>query len=543
MLRIFRTYPPPKTVGWPPRTLGTTHKKRRLYASAPCVKAPSGRQYEAVIGLEIHAQLLSSGKLFSPAPSPTALKDAATASPNTCIAPFDAAFPGALPVINPSCVALAIRAALALNSEPQATSYFDRKHYFYPDLPAGYQITQFFSPIAKGGQVAVTEQDGLAYTRDVQIQQIQLETDSGKSMKEGNRTLVDLNRAGVGVLEIVTRPDLRSASETVIFLKKLQRLLWYNGISSPDMDEGAWRCDVNISVREPNGPLGQLVEIKHLVKFTSIKSAIEYEISRQIGQLEQGKKVVSETRGFDVNLGCTTVLRSKEDTADYRYLPEPDLPALYVSPDAIRSIASELPESLDLRRSRLSNDHGLSRKQIELLMDEPGGVEYFTDTMNGVKIPGKSQHEHEKGPLVAKWVTGDLVGFLKMRGIKLRACPVPPTELAEILNLIRGSEISALRGKDILHLLIDGDKRTARGIATDEGWLQNSDKAALEEMCRNLILKHPSEADQVRAGRSRVLKFFVGQIMQQTKGRSNPVLLAEIFKTLLPVSDKSQGTK
>ncbi|KAJ3156363.1 hypothetical protein HDU89_004145 [Geranomyces variabilis] len=478
-----------------------------------------GKEWEAVIGLEVHAQLSTTTKLFSPAPA------APSPSPNTRVSPIDAAFPGTLPLLNPACVKLAIATALALSSTVRPRSSFDRKHYFYGDSPQGYQITQVFDPIARGGELKVVrELDGIGYDKTVGISQLQIEQDSGKSVRadDGVTTLVDLNRAGVGVLEIVTEPDLRSAEESVAFLKKLQRLLWHIGASVAEMDEGSWRCDVNVSVRPVDGPLGTRTEIKHLMKFTSIKEAIDYEIDRQIALLERNQPVSAETRGFDTRTGQTTRLRSKEDAVDYRVFPDPDLPTLSLTAAEIDAVARSLPEPLDTRRERLREQHGLSVYQVAVLMDEPGAVEYFESVAKG-----------REGKKAANWVIGELFGWLKMRNLRLRASPVDPARLGALMDLVESGRLSGLRAKGALHLMTDGDSRSPADIAAANGWTQDNDAAALELLCDEIVAQHPETADKVRAGKTRLIKFFVGEVMKRTKGKSNPVIVATLVRKKL----------
>ncbi|KAJ3160637.1 hypothetical protein HDU86_000396 [Geranomyces michiganensis] len=500
---------------------------RRRFASATTLSPPppplfrtgtSGKKWEAVIGLEVHAQLSTATKLFSPAlaaPSP---------SPNTRVSPIDAAFPGTLPLLNPRCVRLAVATALALSANVRLRSSFDRKHYFYGDSPQGYQITQVFDPIARGGMLKIGELDGIAYEKTVGITQLQIEQDSGKSLRadDGKTMLVDLNRAGVGVLEIVTEPHLRSADESVAFLKKLQRLLWHIGASAAEMDEGSWRCDVNISVRPLDGPLGIRTEIKHLMKFTSIKEAIDYEIDRQIALLESGRPVIAETRGFAVRTGQTTRLRSKEDAVDYRVFPDPDLPMLVLDAAEVQAIERSLPEALDTRRARLRSQHGLSTYQVAVMMDEPGAVEYFESVAEG-----------REGKKAANWVIGELFGWLKMRNLRLRASPVDPARLGALMDLVEAGRLSGLRAKDALHLMVDGDARSPDAIAAANGWTQDNDAAALELLCDEIMGQHPETADKVRAGKTRLIKFFVGEVMKRTRGKSNPVIVATLVRKKL----------
>ncbi|TPX69336.1 hypothetical protein SpCBS45565_g02615 [Spizellomyces sp. 'palustris'] len=368
--------------------------------------------------------------------------------------------------------------------------------------------------------------DGLPYTRRVRFMQIQLEQDSGKSVLgvKDRQTLVDLNRAGVGVLELITEPDLRSSLETVTFLKKLQRLLWYTSISSPDMDEGAWRCDINVSVRPLGAPYGTRTEIKHLVKFTSIKSAIEYEIDRQVQLLELGHAVQQETRSFDQRLAKTVRLRGKEGVQDYRYMPEPDLPSIHLTPAFISKISKTLPEPLDTRRTRLATQYNLVPYQIEILLSEPGAVEYFENVAIG-----------RRGGKVANWIIGDLFGSLRSRHLNLLSCTVEPTRLGHLIDLVETGRVSGLRAKDILHAMMDGNTQSPLEIAESFGWILASDVTALHRLCEEIVDEFPEMAVKVRNGKTRVIKFFVGEVMKRTRGKSDPVLVAEIYKKLFNV--------
>ncbi|KAJ3119371.1 hypothetical protein HK100_000347 [Physocladia obscura] len=421
-------------------------------------------QFLPVIGLEVHAQIKSSAKLFSAAPSAISRL---TGAPNANVALFDAAFPGSLPTLNRECVQLALRAAIALDSDIHHRSAFDRKHYFYPDLPHGYQITQHFNPFATGGYLDLTKYDGVDTEKRIRIHQIQIEQDSGKLLPSNTspaNVLVDLNRAGLGVLEIVTRPDFSSASEVLAFMRKSQRLLWHIGVASSDMDEGAWRCDVNISVstKSQKSDLwkeGVRTELKHVSKFNVVRTAIEFEIARQISILKSGREVLQETMGLDEN-GHTIRLRGKEDAPDYRYMPEPDLPALIVTDRLINQVAKLMPESLDARRDRLEKDYGLNMFSIGVLMDEPGAVEYYEALAN---------------------------------------CPLSIHEFGALIDLVEDGKISGIRGKDVLAIMFESavseqsDKRlSALEIARINDWLieNDSEEHYLDIIVDELLAKH-----------------------------------------------------
>ncbi|KAJ3245750.1 hypothetical protein HDU78_008632 [Chytriomyces hyalinus] len=483
-----------------------------------------------VIGLEVHAQMQTPAKLFSAARSSSSkLSD----SPNSNVALFDAAFPGTLPSLNHNCVRLAIKSALALNANINRKSWFDRKHYFYPDLPHGYQITQHFKPFAKGGFLDLTKFDGAPEEKRYRIQQIQIEQDSGKLMTPfpgSPEVLVDLNRAGVGVLEIVTEPDFNSADEVVAFMKKMQRLLWHTGVSSADMDEGVWRCDINISVKKVGSiENGVRTELKHVSKFSVVKTAIEFEVARQIALLESGQQVVQETMGLDEN-GHTKRLRGKEDAPDYRYMPEPDLPALIISEKLIDHVRKCLPESLDVRRDRLEKQYGLSMFHISVLMDEPGAVEYYEELT-------KNRDQAK----TLNWLISNLFAMLNKHGIKLAACPIPPSEFGPLIDLVDDGTLSGIRGKDVLAILFDDAisganlRRSARDIALQNDWLISQESKAeseklLDTIITGLIAKHANLVKEIQAGQIRKLKFFSGQVMAATKGKADPVLVDSLLK-------------
>ncbi|KAI8834737.1 Asp/Glu-ADT subunit B [Chytriomyces cf. hyalinus JEL632] len=488
-----------------------------------------------VIGLEVHAQMQTPAKLFSAARSSSSkLSD----SPNSNVALFDAAFPGTLPSLNHHCVRLAIKSALALNANINRKSWFDRKHYFYPDLPHGYQITQHFKPFAKGGFLDLTKFDGAPEEKRYRIQQIQIEQDSGKLMTPfpgSPEVLVDLNRAGVGVLEIVTEPDFNSADEVVAFMKKMQRLLWHTGVSSADMDEGVWRCDINISVKKVGSiENGVRTELKHVSKFSVVKTAIEFEVARQIALLESGQQVLQETMGLDEN-GHTKRLRGKEDAPDYRYMPEPDLPALIISEKLIDHVGKRLPESLDVRRDRLEKQYGLSMFHISVLMDEPGAVEYYEELT-------KNRDQAK----TLNWLISNLFAMLNKHGIKLAACPIPPSEFGPLIDLVDNGSLSGIRGKDVLAILFDDAisganlRRSARDIALQNDWLISQESKAeseklLDTIIDGLIAKHANLVKEIQAGQIRKLKFFSGQVMAATKGKADPVLVDSLLKSrILP---------
>ncbi|KAJ3258954.1 hypothetical protein HK103_003095 [Boothiomyces macroporosus] len=390
-------------------------------------------QIEAIIGLEVHLRLKGAKKLFSNA-------EAYSFSPNSpqAIAPFDCAVPGSLPVINPECIELATKAALALQCKIASKLTFDRKHYFYPDLPNGYQITQYFNPFAVGGKLDLVEHDGLNKPLSVPIEQIQIEQDSAKSIKTDDDTLLDMNRAGMGIIEIVTKPELRSSEHTVIFLKKLHQLMWYHGVTDANMDDGSFRCDVNISVRNVGNPLGNRIELKHLHKFSAIASAIDFEIERQSALLKEGKPINQETRGFDLLTGESFILREKEGTDEYYFIQDADIPDVNLPLEYISRIEKLLPENLDERRRRLHQELGLSLEHVDNLMSEPGAVEYFEQFLILLQSPN-----YEAKSLV-NWVTGELMGMLHKEKLKISESPVGAEKLAALVDLVLEQKVSGI---------------------------------------------------------------------------------------------------
>ncbi|KAJ3410784.1 hypothetical protein HDV05_003249 [Chytridiales sp. JEL 0842] len=464
-----------------------THARADTVKLSNAIRGKDGRLWEPVIGLEVHAQIDSRSKLFSNAKA----GGRGAHGPNSNVSVIDAAIPGTLPSANAECIKSAVKTALSLSSQIQRVSSFDRKHYFYADLPAGYQITQHHAPIAVGGFLDLIELDGMPSRKRVHIHQIQLEQDSGKIVKGfQGESLVDLNRAGVGVLEIVTKPDIRSGIEAVIFMKKMQRLLWYIGASSPDMDE----------------------------------------VARQIELIESGQEVQQETRGMDDKTRTTYKLRSKEDAPDYRYMPEPDLPQLILDESYIHDIQVTLPESLDRRRERLMRDYGMSEYNVGVLMDEPKAVEYFEELAKG-----------RDAAKALNWLTTNIFGWLKARNLKLVSCPVSPKRVGNLIDLIENNLLSALRGKNVLTLMMDGDTRTPEEIAKENEWIQDNSDTLISTLLDDLIERNQSIVKEILKGKYRKLKFFSGEVMRITKGKANPVLVDTLLKEKIGYTDSADG--
>ncbi|RHZ82751.1 hypothetical protein Glove_103g10 [Diversispora epigaea] len=477
-------------------------------------------KWEAIIGLEIHAQLSSKTKLFSN--SSTSFQKPI----NTNVSVFDAAFPGVMPKLNSKCVDLAVATSLALSGNVQLISSFDRKQYFYPDLPAGYQITQHYEPLSIGGKIALSHLDGLEYETEVRIKQIQLEQDTGKSIYDikPGFALIDLNRAGIGLMEIVTEPDIRSSKEAGLILRKLQNILRAVGSSDGNMEEGSLRCDVNVSVHQVGTPFGTRCEIKNLNSVKFLMEAIEVEIKRQINELRIGNRIIQETRGYDVVKNKTFRLRSKETDTDYRFMPEPDLPPLILTKEYLERILNASPELPDILKTRLINKYNISLKDVKALMGEEGGVEYFEKIV---------QYRNRNPKLVSNWITQDLYGFLNRKNIKFSKNPVSIEQLGSIIDCIEIGDISGNIGKQILAQMISGDTRLASVIIEEKGLKQINNITELETICQDIVMQNTENAKLVREGNQNVFKWFVGQVMRITKGKANPQIVNELLQKLL----------
>ncbi|KAF9923173.1 hypothetical protein FBU30_006746 [Linnemannia zychae] len=504
------------------RYLTTLHPQAQ--APPPTRNLIKGR-WEPIIGLEIHAQIKSKEKLFSNGLT------SFNAPANTNVTLIDAAYPGALPQLNQECVDLAVKTSLALNAKVYPVSSFDRKHYFYPDLPQGYQITQHYEPLAQNGRIELSPLDGLDYHLSVGIEQLQLEQDTGKSLHDiyPGLTLLDFNRAGTGLMEIVTKPDMRSSKEAGILVKKLQALLRAVKSSDGNMDEGSMRCDVNVSVHEVGMAFGERCELKNLNSIKSVVDAIDAEIARQIEAKESNIPVTQETRGFDVSTGTTFRIRSKESAPDYRYMPEPDLPRLVLSPDTIAALKEQLPELPDAQRERLMSQYNLGIIETRTLMGEEGMVKYFEDVVSK-GLQTKS---------VISWTIHELLGRLHTRDIKFSSDVVKADQLGSLISCVDNGTISAKVGKNILNLMIEGDTRDADAIIEEKGWKQMKDHGELDKLCEDMMTKYPDKVKNIQKGNIGVLGFFVGQIMGQTRGRANPVVVNQILRTKMGLPETS----
>jgi aspartyl-tRNA(Asn)/glutamyl-tRNA(Gln) amidotransferase subunit B len=471
-------------------------------------------EWEIVIGLEVHAQVVAKAKLFSGAAT------AFGAEPNTQVSTVDAAFPGMLPVINRHCVEQAVKTGLGLNAQINLHSVFDRKNYFYPDLPPGYQISQYQQPVVGRGVVEIDMPDGS--TRAIGITRLHLEQDAGKSLHDQSPrdTYVDLNRAGIGLMEIVSEPDLRSAEEAGIYLRKLRSILRYLGTCDGNMEEGSLRCDCNVSVRKPGAPFGTRCEIKNLNSVRFVMQSIEYEARRQVDLIEDGGTVAQETRLFDTGRGETRPMRSKENDYDYRYFPDPDLLPLVLDPAWVAALKAALPELPDKRRARFVGDYGLGQEEASVLVAERATAEFFEVVAKG-----------RDAKAAANWVTGDLFGALNKKGLGIEESPVAAAQLGALIGLIADGTISGRIAKDVFAEMIETGGDPA-AIVEAKGLRQVTDTGAIEAAVDAALAANPAQVAQYAAN-PKVLGFFVGQVMKATQGKANPALVNELLKKKL----------
>jgi aspartyl-tRNA(Asn)/glutamyl-tRNA(Gln) amidotransferase subunit B len=478
--------------------------------------------WEAVIGLETHVQLGTNSKIFTSAS--TAFGD----DPNTHIDPVVCGLPGTLPVLNQKVLEYAVKAAMALNLQIAEHSKFDRKQYFYPDLPKNYQISQYDEPIAENGwiEVEVAEKGKDTYLKTIGIERLHMEEDAGKLVHAGSdrlagstHSLVDYNRAGVALAEIVSKPDLRTGREAAEYASEIRRIMRYLGVSDGNMQEGSLRCDVNISVRRgPDAPFGTKVEIKNMNSFSAIQKACDYEIQRQIKAYEAGERVVQETRLWDEGKQLTKSMRSKEGASDYRYFPDPDLGPIEVGAELREGWRSELPELPAAKRHRYAEQLGLSIYDARVLTDERAMAEYFEAAV-AAGADAKA---------VSNWVTGDIAAYVNANRLSIAELPLKPEQLAELVQLIEGGVISGKIAKDLLpELLAQGG--SAKAIVEAQGLGMISDPAAITAIVEGLLAAHPAEVEAFRGGKTKLQGFFVGQLMKQTGGKADPKLANQIL--------------
>ncbi|MBE9079614.1 Asp-tRNA(Asn)/Glu-tRNA(Gln) amidotransferase subunit GatB [Romeria aff. gracilis LEGE 07310] len=487
--------------------------------------APVKTQYEAVIGLETHCQLSTETKIFS------ASSTEFGADPNTYIDPVTMGLPGVLPVLNQKVLEYAVKTGLALSCQIAPYSKFDRKQYFYPDLPKNYQISQYDLPIAEHGwlEIELTEA-GEAVRKRIGITRLHMEEDAGKLVHAGSDrlsgsaySLVDYNRAGIPLIEIVSEPDLRSGQEAAEYAQELRRIVRYLGVSDGNMQEGSLRCDVNISVR-PVGQqeFGTKVEIKNMNSFSAIQRAIDYEIERQIAAIESGEPIMQETRLWEEGAQRTISMRSKEGSSDYRYFPEPDLPPIEVSLQQLESWQAELPELPAKKRQRYESELGLSVYDARILTDDKTVADYFEAAV----AAGAS------AKLVANWVMSDIAAYLNAEKVSIDEIKLKPESLAEMVQMIEAGTISNKIGKDLLpELLSQGG--SPKAIVEQKGLSQISDTGEIEAMIDEVLAAHPDELEKYRAGKKKLQGFFVGQVMKRTGGRADPKLTNQLLSQKL----------
>ncbi|MBB3064580.1 Asp-tRNA(Asn)/Glu-tRNA(Gln) amidotransferase subunit GatB [Limibacillus halophilus] len=472
--------------------------------------------WEMVIGLEVHAQVISNSKLFSGAPTSFG------ADPNSQVSMVDAAMPGMLPVLNRMCVEQAVRTGLGLKAQINLVSIFERKNYFYADLPQGYQISQYLQPIVGEGTILLDLADGS--TKEVGIERLHLEQDAGKSLHDQHprKTYVDLNRSGVALMEIVSKPDMRSPEEVGAYLHKLRSILRYLGTCDGNMDEGSMRCDVNVSMRRPGEPYGTRCEIKNVNSIRYVQQAIDYEARRQVEILEDGGEIRQETRLFDARKGETRSMRSKEEAHDYRYFPDPDLLPLVLEEDWIAEIKATLPELPDEKKARFMADYGLSSYDAGVLVVERATADFFEAVAKG-----------RDAKLAANWVMGEFFGALnRTSGATLASAPVGAEGLGNLLDLIADGTVSGRIAKEVFEEMWDSGK-SAANIVEEKGLKQISDTGALEAIVEGLIAENPEQVQQIRDGNPKVVGWFVGQVMKATQGKANPGLVNQILRQKL----------
>jgi aspartyl-tRNA(Asn)/glutamyl-tRNA(Gln) amidotransferase subunit B len=496
-------------------------------------------KYEAVIGLEVHAQMLTDTKIFC------GCSTRFGSEPNTQTCPVCIGMPGVLPVLNKKALEFAIRTGLATNCKISSYSRFARKNYFYPDLPKGYQISQYELPICEHGFIEIAIDGEI---KKIGITRVHMEEDAGKNIHEsasgggGNYSFVDLNRAGVPLMEIVSEPDIRSPREAAEYMKKLRTILRYLGVCDGNMEQGSLRCDANVSIRPVgSSEFGVRTEIKNINSFKFVEKALEYEIKRQIKVIENGGKVIQETRLWDSNKGITESMRGKEEAHDYRYFPEPDLVPITVEQKWLDKIKASLPELPDVKRERFVSEYGLPEYDADLLVAEKATAEWFEDA---VKLGGDAK-------AVCNWIKGEIMRLLNIDGKTIDECPLKPYHLVYVLNLMRDAKINANAAKIILEELYKSSTDT-RGYADlkippekleikeqidqvikEKGLVQMSDEGAIEKAVDEVIAKNPKEVERFKAGEEKLLGFFVGQIMKATKGKANPQIVNELLKKKL----------
>jgi aspartyl-tRNA(Asn)/glutamyl-tRNA(Gln) amidotransferase subunit B len=472
-------------------------------------------KWEVVIGLEVHAQVSSNAKLFSSSATQFG------SEPNSQVSLIDAAMPGMLPVINKFCVEQAVRTGLGLKAKINLTSVFDRKNYFYADLPQGYQISQYKYPIVGEGEVVLDMPYG---TKKIGIERLHLEQDAGKSLhdQDPTKTFIDLNRSGVALMEIVSKPDLRSPEEVAEYIKKLRSIMRYLGTCDGNMEEGSLRADVNVSVRKVGSKdFGTRCEIKNVNSIKFMQQAIQYEAKRQVELLEEGKKVDQETRLFDTKKNETRQMRSKEDAHDYRYFPDPDLPPLKFNQSFVDVIKQKLPELPDDKKERLMNNYKLSSYEAGVLISDKDTSDYFEDIAKTSDVK-----------LAINWVIGDLFAALNKLGKSIKESPISSKNLAKLIDLIKNNTISGRIAKEVFELMLK-DNRDPKAIVEEKGLVQESNVGELEKIIEKVLKDNADKVAEYKSGKDKLFGFFVGSVIKESKGKANPALVNDLLKKKL----------
>ena len=470
--------------------------------------------WELVIGIEIHAQVKSNSKLFSSSSTDFG------SGPNSQVSLVDAAMPGMLPVINKFCVEQAVRSGIGLNAKINNKSIFDRKNYFYQDLPQGYQISQFKDPIVGNGFIDIVLGD---QTKRIGIERLHLEQDAGKSLhdQDPNLTFVDLNRSGIALMEIVSNPDMSSADEAVEYVKKVRSILRYLDTCDGNMEQGSLRADVNVSVNKPGDELGTRCEIKNLNSFKYIHSAIIYEAKRQVKLIESGKSINQETRLYNIDTGETRSMRSKEDAHDYRYFPDPDLLPLEIEDKWIDEIKSTIPELPDQKKNRFIKDYNLSEYDAGVIVSDKATSDYYEKVV-----------KNRSPKLVTTWVTSELFSILNKKNLSIDESPVSHSKLGELIDNIESGKVSNRLAKDIFEEMCETGKSPS-DIISEKGLSQISDKGELEKLVNDVLSANPENVEKYKNGKDKLFGFFVGEAMKLSKGKANPKLLNELLKSKL----------
>ena len=469
-------------------------------------------EYETVIGLEVHCQLKTNTKVWCSCDA-----DYDNKEPNTAVCPICTGQPGALPKLNEKVLDYAIKAALALGCEINRESYFDRKNYFYPDSPKNYQITQFFKPYAENGALKITTNSGKEAS--VGIERIQIEEDTAKSIHTASETLLNYNRASVPLIEIISKPEIKNAEEAYAYLNTLKDRLKYTKVSDVSMELGSLRCDANVSVRKKGETkLGTRTETKNLNSFKAVVKAIEYETNRQIEVLENGGRVVQETRLWDEENAVTKPMRSKEEAMDYRYFPEPDLPAIIITESRLSNVKDEMPEFADEKAKRFINEYKLNEMEAATLSSEQELAEYYEEV---VKVSDDAR-------LAANWVLTEILRVLKEKNISIEEFSVEPENIGKLIKLIKANTISSKIAKDVFEILLSENK-DPEIIVKEKGLVQITDNSEIEKIVEQVLAENPQSVEDYKAGKSNALKYLVGQSMRLSKGKANPQMINEMI--------------